>query len=265
MNSPSRQSGNMSMNASLNSTSHNAERISALADKLNQLQINLQNEKLAKFEKIDESLKDTGDKLIEFNEDTQSKFAAVKDQLTKLFNQIEEQNNGIDASYDEKMQYLHALEEKVVSRFEQESKLRKEMEKKALLLIEERYSFLINELTKEEKNRNESLENFQKIIDSDIPKIQDSLKDEQMEMNENDNALNTRITEETQRLVEMVMNEKKAREETEEALLEMLKAMINAMKTQLENEKNERQNNQDYLINLLEDMCNKITQANDIL
>ena len=134
MNSPSRQSNNMSMNASLNSTSHNAERISALADKLNQLQINLQNEKLAKFEKIDESLKDTGDKLIEFTEDTQSKFAAVKDQLSKLFAQIEDQNNGIDASYDEKMQYLHALEEKVVSRFEQESKLRKEMEKKALLL-----------------------------------------------------------------------------------------------------------------------------------
>ena len=124
---------------------------------------------------------------------------------------------------------------------------------------------LINELTKEEKNRNESLENFQRIIDTDIPKIQESLKDEQMEMNENDNALSTRITEETQRMVDLVMNEKKAREETEEALLEMLKAMINAMKTQLENEKTERQNTQDYLINLLEDMCTKITQANDII
>ena len=147
MNSPSRS--NASFNNSMNSTSHNAERISALAEKLNQIQINLQNEKLAKLEKIDEALKDTGDKLIDFNEDTTSKFQAVKDQLTKLFNQIEEQNNGIDASYDEKMQYLHALEEKVVSRFENEAKLRKEMEKKALLLIEERYTFLINELTKE--------------------------------------------------------------------------------------------------------------------
>ena len=41
-------------------------------------------------------------------------------------------------------------------------KIKKRKEKKALLLIEERYSFLINELTKEEKNRNESLENLQK-------------------------------------------------------------------------------------------------------
>ena len=255
----------MENNASMSVTSNNADRITALADKLNQIQVCLQNEKFTKLEKIDEAMKDTGDKLIDFNEDCTNKFQAIKEQLNKICNQIEEQNSQIDASYDEKMQYLHNLEEKVVSRFENEAKLRKEMEKKALLLIEERYTFLINELAKEEKNRNESLENFQRIIDTDIPKIQDSLKDEQLEMNENDNALNARITEETQRLIDMVMNEKKAREETEEALLEMLKAMINAMKTQLENEKNERQNNQDYLINLLEDMCNKLNCASECI
>ena len=91
----------------------------------------LQNDKLSKLEKIDESLKDTEDKLIDFTEDSNSKFQAVKDQLNKLFNQMEVQNSTIDASYDEKMQYLHMLEEKVVDRFEQEAKLRKEMERKA--------------------------------------------------------------------------------------------------------------------------------------
>lgn len=138
------------------------------------------------------------------------------------------------------MQYLRTLEEKVVERFEQESKLRKELERKAILLIEERYNFLMNELSKEAKNRNESLENFHKIIESDIPKIQENLKDEQTDMIDNDNTLNQRINDETQKLINLVMTEKKSREETEEALLEMLKAMINAMKTQLENEKRER-------------------------
>ena len=71
------------------------------------------------------------------------------------------------------------------------------MERKEILLIEERYTFLINKLAKEEKNRNESLENFQRIINTDIPKMQDSLKDEQIEMNDNDNALNTGINKET--------------------------------------------------------------------
>ena len=39
------------------------------------------------------------------------------------------------------------------------------MEKKAILMIDERYNFLVNELNKEAKNRNESLENFNKIIE----------------------------------------------------------------------------------------------------
>ena len=49
MNSISSQSGNTSMNESLNSTSYNEQRISLLANKLNQLQLNIQNEKLAEF------------------------------------------------------------------------------------------------------------------------------------------------------------------------------------------------------------------------
>ena len=133
--------------------SHNAEKNSALGDKLSKIRLGIQNDKYSKLEKIDEALKSTRDKLIDFNEDNTNKFQAIKEQLSKLFNQIEDQNNMVDQSYDEKMQYLHALEEKVVARFENEDRMRKEMERKTLLLIEERYTFLINELL---------LENFQK-------------------------------------------------------------------------------------------------------
>lgn len=138
------------------------------------------------------------------------------------------------------MNYLRNLEEKVLERFDQEAKLRKELERKALLLIEERSNFLINEINKEAKNRNDSLENFHKIIQTDIPKIQENLRDEQNEMIENDNNMINRINDETQKLFEFVTNERKSRDETEEALMEMLRAMINAMKTQLENEKKQR-------------------------
>lgn len=108
------------------------------------------------------------------------------------------------------------------------------------MLIDERFNYLNNELSKESKNRNESLENFQKIIETDIPKIAEGLKEEQNEMIEMDNMLNKKINDEMNRLVQVVMGEKKSREETEEALLEMLKAMINAMKNQLEAERKER-------------------------
>lgn len=138
------------------------------------------------------------------------------------------------------MNYLRILEEKVLERFDQEAKLRKELKRKATFLIEERSNFLKNEINKESKNRNESLENFHKIIQTDIPKIQENLRDEQNEMIENDTNMINKINDETQRLFEFVINEKKSRDETEQALMKMLKAMINAMKTQLVNEKNQR-------------------------
>jgi hypothetical protein len=138
------------------------------------------------------------------------------------------------------MNYLRNLEEKVLERFDQESKLRKELERKAILLIEERSNFMHNEINKENKNRNESLENFHKIIQNDIPKIQENLREEQNEMIEYDNNMINKIDVETHKLFEFVKNEKKSRDETEQALIEMLKAMINAMKTQLENEKKQR-------------------------
>jgi len=138
------------------------------------------------------------------------------------------------------MNYLRNLEEKVVERFDQEAKLRKELDRKALLLIEEKSNFMLNEINKETKNRNESLENFHKIIQTDIPKIQENLREEQNEMIDSDNNMINRINDETHKLFEFVKNERKSRDETEQALMEMLKAMINAMKTQLENEKKNR-------------------------
>jgi hypothetical protein len=43
--------------------------------------------------------------------------------LSKVFSQIEQQNNNIDAIYEQKMSYLHTLEEKVIEKFEQEAKV----------------------------------------------------------------------------------------------------------------------------------------------
>lgn len=63
------------------------------------------------------------------------------------------------------MQYLKMLEETVVQKFEEEAGNRRETEKKAILMIEERFSYLKNEIEKEARNRNESMEVFQKLID----------------------------------------------------------------------------------------------------
>lgn len=138
------------------------------------------------------------------------------------------------------MLYLKKLEEKIVERFDQERILRKELEKKAIVMIDEKSDFLKNELKKEMSNRYESLDNFNKIIENDIPKIQEIFREEEKEMFKIDTNLNERIIIETQNLKELVTEEKKCREETEEALLEMLKEMISTIKNQIENEKKNR-------------------------
>lgn len=52
------------------------------------------------------------------------------------------------------------LEFKILERFEAELQERKEVERKLFVYVDEKYSVLRNELNKEVKNRQESIENF---------------------------------------------------------------------------------------------------------
>lgn len=52
------------------------------------------------------------------------------------------------------------LELKIMERFDEEGNERKEVERKLISFVEEKYGILRNELSREVKNRNESLENF---------------------------------------------------------------------------------------------------------
>jgi hypothetical protein len=45
--------------------------------------INLRNEKIGKLEKLDETLKNSGERLIEFSEECHGKFQATREQVNK--------------------------------------------------------------------------------------------------------------------------------------------------------------------------------------
>lgn len=106
------------------SASHNIERISSVAEKLSTIQLHLKNERVNKLDKLDTVIQSTGEKLLEFSEDSHNKFGHIREQLSKLYQQIEQQNQHFDSVYEEKMQYLKLLEEKVVEKFEEEAKVR---------------------------------------------------------------------------------------------------------------------------------------------
>ena len=88
------------------------------------------------------------------------------------------------------------LEFKLMERFDSESQERKDMEKRLLTLIDERHSILKNELSKETKNRNESIENFTFYLESEVPKIVEQMKGEGVDREEGDHNINKVITDE---------------------------------------------------------------------
>ena len=52
------------------------------------------------------------------------------------------------------------MEYKLLEKFEQERTERKELEKRLINKVDEKYSLLLNELNKEINNKNESIDNF---------------------------------------------------------------------------------------------------------
>ena len=66
---------------------------------------------------------------------------------------------------ENKNHYIKALEQKIFDRFEQEGLIRKEIEKKLLTLIEDKFGALKIEISKESRNRYESIENLKNYLE----------------------------------------------------------------------------------------------------
>lgn len=69
------------------------------------------------------------------------------------------------------MAELKALEVKIQERFEQESVARKEMEKRLMGIVEDRFSTLKTDVSKESRNRYESIEHLKQCLENDFPKL----------------------------------------------------------------------------------------------
>lgn len=107
-----------------------------------------------------------------------------------------------------------------MEKFDAESQERKDMERRLASLVDDRFSILRNELNKEARNRNESVENFTfylevrieyylkknfsklkiikifKYTQSEVPKIVEQMKNEQIEREEGDNHINKSVIDE---------------------------------------------------------------------
>lgn len=60
------------------------------------------NERCSKLDKLDNVIATTGDKLLEYSEECHNRFGNIREQLSKLYQQIEQQNQYFDSVYEEK-------------------------------------------------------------------------------------------------------------------------------------------------------------------
>jgi hypothetical protein len=75
----------------------------------------------------------------------------------------------------------------------QESDLRKEIERRFSLLIDDKFNVLKIEISKESKNRYECIENLKTYLENDFPKLQGLVKFEQREREQNDDSISKKI------------------------------------------------------------------------
>jgi hypothetical protein len=133
---------------------------------------------------------------LEVNEINFKNFSAVKEQISKIIQSIEEDKQKYESSYESRTQYITMMEFKLMERFDSESQERKDMERRLLGVVDEKHSILRNELAKESKNRNESVENFTFYLESEVPKIIEQMKGEQFDREEGDTNVNKTISDE---------------------------------------------------------------------
>ena len=96
----------------------------------------------------------------------------------------------------EKANFIKTLESKIFERFNQEQQIREEIGKKLLSIIDDKFNALKVEITKESRNRYESIENLKNHLENDVPKLNNLLKAEQNKREENDDEMTIKILEE---------------------------------------------------------------------
>jgi hypothetical protein len=158
--------------------------------------MNIESEKYNKFEDIEVRINKMDEKNSETNEITFKTFSQIKEQMMKIIQSIEEDKQNYESSFESRTQVISMLEFKLLEKFDQESSERKEMEKRLLNQIDDKYGILSNELSKEVKNRNESIDNFTFYLESEVPKIVEQMKNEQIDREDSDININNAVSDE---------------------------------------------------------------------
>ena len=109
-------------------TNQNLERLEKISQKLNNIHFNIENDKNAKYEEVESRLASLDEKSMESNEMTFKTFNQIKEQISNIIQNIEEDRQRFEQSYEERTQYISNLETKLRQKLNNEAKEREDMQ-----------------------------------------------------------------------------------------------------------------------------------------
>ena len=102
-------------------TSQNLDRLGKISERLNNIHLNIENDKYSKYEEVEIRLANLDEKIIESNETNFKTFNQTKEEISKIIQMIEDDRQKFDQSYENRNQYLSQLEFGLMQRFEKET------------------------------------------------------------------------------------------------------------------------------------------------
>jgi len=126
------------------------------------------------------------DKIIQWHEGNNKKFNVFKEKINEFHKYIDEDKQAKEYLYETRLQELKTLEGKIQERFDVEASARREMEKRMLGSVDDRFAALKADVSKESRNRYESVEHLKNCLENDFPKLQEVIKTEGIEREDND-------------------------------------------------------------------------------
>ena len=117
-------------------TNQNLERLEKISQKLNNIHFNIENDKNTKYEEVESRLASLDEKSMESNEMTFKTFNQIKEQISNIIQNIEEDRQRFEQTYEERTQYISNLETKLRQKLNNEAKEREDMQNRLVNQID---------------------------------------------------------------------------------------------------------------------------------
>ena len=91
-------------------TNQNLDRLSKISERLANIHLNIENDKYSKYEEVEVRIANLDEKNIETNELNFKTFNQIKDQITTIIQNIEEDRQKFESTYESRTQYISTLE-----------------------------------------------------------------------------------------------------------------------------------------------------------